>query len=337
VDVERFRHTVFVRAVIGKPGVRAKVRSQVKLQEYLDALNAKDGEAVTDRAIEGAAGGNGAAINVTKRLFIPVPPGKEAGVKVINDPYDRAVSFLGETKSRLFGRFGKAQPSHIMDGLFILPESAVAEYREEIAAAKARLEMEFLPAIEADYETAIERARSTPVKRGGLGPLFEEQDYAPLGDFLSAFGIDVLWLSLGVPDNLPKELQEEFAADFRARHAAASEEIFTALRTQFAGLIDHAAEVLTPGEDGKPRRFQASTLENIQRFCAVFQDRNLFGDDELQNLVDQARGLMTGISADKIRQSGDVRDAAAARFAEIKTALDSLVTVQAGRKFRLED
>jgi hypothetical protein len=32
-----------------------------------------------------------------------------------------------------------------------------------------------------------------------------------------------------------------------------------------------------------------------------------------------------------------VRDAAAARFAEIKTALDSLVTVQAGRKFRLED
>lgn len=337
VDAEAFKGTVFFRMKICKPGVRAKVRMGPALQEYIDVLNAKDGEQVLDRAIDGMTVGDKSALGVTKRLFIPLPPTKESGVQIINDPYERACRFLSEVKGTLTGRFGKAQPSKIMDGLFVLPETAVAEYREEVNAAKARLEMEYLPAIETDYEAAIERAQTTPVKRGGLGPLFSRGDYAPVGDFLAAFQIDCLWLKLGVPEGLPEALRAEFSEELHGRFAQAEEEIFTTLRTQFAELIEHAADILTPGEDGKPKKFQASTLENIGQFIAVFQDRNIFCDDQLQAVVEQARALMTGVSAEKIRKDGSVREEAARRFGEIRQQLDGLVTIQAGRKFRLAE
>ena len=342
IDAEQFKQTVFFRMVVRKPGTRAKVRSVNLLQEYLTKLRSEQQAAQgvnAQVAIDGVSMGEApkGTVGITKRLFIPVAPSKEDGKQVVNDPVEKANRFLSSVKERLCGRFGAAQPSRIMDGLFVLPEGKVQAYKEEIEAAQARLTLEFLPEIENGYEDAIHRAESEPLIKGGLGPLFSRGDYLSAQDFCASFEIDVLWLKLGVPDNLPKELQDQFRAEFQAKAQAAQEEIFTALRVQFADLIAHAQEVLTPGDDGKAKKFHASTLDNIRSFTAIFQDRNIFNDESLAALVEQARTVLTGVDLEAIRKDGGVRDQAARAFGEIKNNLDKLVTVQTSRKFDFSD
>ena len=343
VDAAQYLNKIFFRMVIGKPGGRAKIRSNEALSQYIDALKAEIKEAqgrgedtTQDRemvAVDGA--GSKGTVNATKRLFIPIAATKENGRQVINDPIDRTVKFLSDMKTRLTGRFSSARPSGIMDGLFVLAENKVQQYTEEIDAVKSRLELEYLPDVENGYEEAIERARTTPLRRGGLGPLFNRADYLPVSEFVEAFKIDVLWLKLSAADNVSEELKARFREDLTRRASDATEELLTALRVEMQGLFTHAVEVLTPGEDGKTKKFHESSLENIKSFLAVFQDRDLFNDDKLAPIVEQARRVITGISAEDVRKSASVREAAAASFSEIKAQLDGIVTVQAGRKFDL--
>jgi hypothetical protein len=341
IDAAQFSKTVFLRLVVKKPGTRAKVRSIDALQTYISQYHAEIMQAraagtlttAAAPAVDNLGDAANGTVKSTKALFIPIPATKENGRQVILDPVEKANRFLSDVKARLCGRFGIAQPSRIMDGLFVLPEGKVGAYKEEIEAAQQRLALEFLPEIMADYDAAIDRARTAPLRLGGLGPLFDAGDYLSAEDFIGAFKIDCLWLKLGVPDNLPKELQDQFRADFNTRAQEAQEEIFAALRAQFQALIAHAQEVLTPGADGKAKKFHASSLENIRQFTAVFADRDLFNDTELQGLVAQARTVLTGIDADKLRSNGNVRDQAAASFGTIRAELDKLVTVQTSRKY----
>ena len=337
VNAEKFSKTVFVRIVVSRPGVTVKIKSMTKLDEYVSKLKEESGGIFKADTLGVVIPSGANAVAATKRIFIKVPADKENGRQVIRDPIDKATKYLSEVKSRLTGRFGVAQPSRIMDGLYVLPESQVGAFQDEIEAAKSKLTLDFIPEIESEYDAMIERAQNSKLADGGLGPLFNRGDYPSAEEFCKAFGIDALWLKLGVPDNLPAELQAQFKADFERRTTEATEEIFTALRVQFAELIEHAADVLKPGEDGKAKKFNTSTLENIKAFSAVFEQRNIFGDAELQTLVEKARALMTGMDTDKIRKSQEVRELAQRKFAEIKTEIDKMIVTVPSRKFNLDE
>jgi len=324
--------------------VRAKVKSIDQLQEYLTQLRTEkaladgDEQARADVSVDGHVGNAPkGTVGITKRLFIPVPPTKEDGKQIVNDPIEKAKRFLDSTKARLVGPFSSAQPSCIMDGLFLIPQSKAQAYKEEIDAAAAKLILEYLPEIETGYEQAIEIARTAPLLRGGLGPLFDRGDYLSAEDFCAGFKIEMMPLKLEVPDNVERELREQFSAQLNAKFAAAEDEIGAALRQQAVDLFDHLRESLTPGEDGKPKKFHATAVENIRSFMANFADRNMFGDSDLSSIVEQARAVLGGVNVENIRKDGGVRDALAARVGEIKGQLDRLVTVQTSRKLDFSD
>ena len=339
VNAEAFRDSVFFSLSVLRPGIRRKVKNMAALEEYLKLSHADTGEAqngetpAVDLPKSFATGNNG-AVKVTKRLLLAVKPTKE---NPNPDPYENARSFLDEVKTELCGRFGKATPSYIKEGLFVVKKEFVQEFEDKLRAALDTLRAEHLPAVIADYPLAKQRAEQTPVKKGGLGPLYNEGDYCTPEQFANCFGLEWQWLALGIPEDLPPALRAEAQAKLETQFAEAAEEVKNALREGFQELIAHAAEKLKPAAPGeKAPQFKDSLIGNIAQFVECFQARNLMGDSQLEALVNQAKTVLTGLQPDRLRKFANVRETTRAQFEAIQKQLDAMIVTPQGRHFDLE-
>ena len=99
--------------------------------------------------------------------------------------------------------------------------------------------------------------------------------------------------------------------------AEASSEIQTVLRESMAKLVQHMADRLKEGPDGKPLRFKETTVSNLIEYLANFEFRNVTDDGELQTLVAQARELLNGVDSDDLRTTGDLRSRVQQGMADI--------------------
>jgi hypothetical protein len=104
-----------------------------------------------------------------------------------------------------------------------------------------------------------------------------------------------------------------------------------------AKLVQHMADRLKEGPDGKPLRFKESTVSNLVEFLANFEFRNVTDDQELQGLAAHARQLLQGVSADDLRTTADVRAKVQQGMASIAAQLDTMLTRSGARKFRFDD
>jgi len=336
LNVDAFKDGILFSLTVRRPGVRVKVKDMAALEEYLNLLHADDGQEPSNAAVDvpkKAAGGNG-TVKITKRIFLPRPVTKEDPRP---DPYESAVSFMNGIKEKLCGRFGKALPSKIKEGLFIVRKDLVEEFETDLKAALEELHRDYIPPVLADYQFAKERARGTPVKQGGLGPLYREADYATAEEFCEQFSLEWQYLQLGIPDDLPAVLRQEAVEKLNRQFTEAAEEVKLALRESFADLINHASEKLKPSENGKQQIFRDSLLGNIAQFCEVFESRNLMGDSELAALVSSAKNVLTGLQPDRVRKFANIREEVKGKFDEIKAQLDGMLTTKKSRKFDLSE
>ncbi len=336
IDVDKLRNGILFSLTVRKPGVRVKVKDMAALESYLAALHAA-GEDPVNAAVDAprrmSSNGNG-TVKITKRILLPKPVTKEDEEA---DPYEATTSFLNGIKEKLCGRFGRALPSKIKEGLFIVRKDLVESFEEDLKAALNKLESTYIPAVRDDYEASKARAKETPVKQGGLGPLYREADYPTAEEFCGMFGLEWQYLQLGIPADLPEALRAEQAAKLERQFAEASEEITLALRESFQALITHATEKLSckPGE--KPPRFHDTLIGNIGQFCEVFESRNLLNDTALQNLVNQAKTVITGLDPDRLRTYANVREETRTKFEAIQKQLDTMLVSQKSRHFDLSD
>lgn len=326
INVEDFNAGVFFSMTIRKWGARARVRDAAKLAEYLALLAKADDQTVA--AIEGSQIGSKVTAKSAAKTTVQL---------LRSEPYDKLVTFLNETKAKLCGPFGKANPSRIKEGLFVVSKQLIQEFEDQLNAAQDKLSLEYIPALTADYEAAKERARTLPVDKGGLGPLYNPQDYPPVQEVEKLFSLEWQWLALGVPEDLPAALRAEANEKFQRQMQEAADEVKTALRASLAGFVSHLVERLTVNPGDKPKIFRDTVIGNIQQFIEVFNARNIMGDTELAALVDKARTLIQDVSPDKLREHADVRENTREGFEQIKAQLDLMISEQKGRVFDLSD
>lgn len=318
INTDRFKETAFLRISIKRFGNRAKVKDDAKLQEYLRALHATEGDQPAQSAIQN--GDSSKSVNTTKIL-------------IKSEPLDALNRYLTETKNSLVGKFGKANPSRLMDGLFVVALPLVAEFEDVITKARQQMSDTLIPAAVADYEASIERAEKDPVNKGGLGPLFNRLDYITIAEFAQQFGIDTQWLTLKPADELPPEIRAKNEKEFAEKMNNAWETIGSAMQVAFLELIEHAADKLKPGPDGKGKVWRDSTLTNLQAFCDCFDSRNITNDKALAELVGKAQEILIGADPKALRKDINVRDATQKKFEEIKASLE--VEVKRNRRFDL--
>ncbi len=181
------------------------------------------------------------------------------------------------------------------------------------------------------------RQRETEQK---LGTLADRFTWPSLARVRGSFDAKIRYLMLDTPQSLKgvsAAIFERERAKAEREWAEALDECKQVLRSAFADLVGHLADRLAPGEDGKRKIFRNSLVKNFDEFVSTFSARNIADDAQLADLVQRARDVMTGVSADDLRDVDALRRDVAAKMAAIKTEIDPLVTDRPTRQYNEDE
>jgi hypothetical protein len=227
----------------------------------------------------------------------------------------------------------KCLPSVLRKGVFLLPLASIGKVNAKMEAFAAQREV-LVDAFVAVYPNLIDQAQMR------LRELFSEDDYPPAEQVKERFALSWSYVSFGVPESLAtidSALFEEQKQKQAAQWSEAQSVVQDLLRARTLELVSHMTERLTPGADGKAKTFRNSMLENIDEFLGDFDSLNVTSDAELAALVGRARELLSGVDAQTLRKSQNLRESLGSAFGEIQNQLGTLLVDRPRRAVSFED
>lgn len=194
---------------------------------------------------------------------------------------------------------------------------------EEFATKMREFQEELAEAVES-LDRHYSELKATARQR--LGSLFNAGDYPQ--SLRSMFSVEFDFPSVQPPDYLQElnpQLYEEECRRVQSRFDEAvrlAEEAFT---TELARLVSHLTERLSGHDDGKPKTFRDSTLENLTDFFRRFQELNVRSSEQLDQLVIQAQQVIRGVEPQDLRDNAGLRQHVATEMSRVESALDGLL------------
>lgn len=244
-----------------------------------------------------------------------------------SDKYKSILNF----QSEVYNWINKnAVPSFFLRGSYLFNISMVEEVEQYLKAQSAFLKEKVKPLL-SEYEQKIAEAEQK------LGDQFNFSDYPNLDVLKSSFSFSWKWTIFDIPEGLPEKIfqEEKLKAENMWRESA--EQISLCLRQAFVELIKHANSMLEPNADGKTKGFKNSSFDNIDEFISTFKNRNIVDDKELENLVEQARKVLTNINdPQELKKDKEMKAIVSKNFNEITSKLDEMIAVKPSRKFDLD-
>jgi hypothetical protein len=170
--------------------------------------------------------------------------------------------------------------------------------------------------------------------RERLGSLFNPADYPET--LVGLFGVEWSFPSVEPPDYLVQLSPGLYEAE-RARVAARFDEAVQlaeqAFLDEFARLVAHLTDRISGvGEDGQPRVFRDSAVENLTGFFARFRELNVRSNDQLDALVAEAQRAVRGVGARDLRESDGLRLEVAAQLGRVRASLDAMLVDRPRRR-----
>jgi hypothetical protein len=194
---------------------------------------------------------------------------------------------------------------------------------EEFAAKMQEFQAELAEAVE-----ALDRRYSElkAAARQKLGNLYNSSDYP--ASLVGLFDISFEFPSVEPPDYLQQlnpALYEEECHRVQSRFDEAvrlAEEAFTA---ELAKLLSHLTERLSGQEDGKPKTFKDSTVENLTDFFQRFRELNVRSSGQLDSLVADAQRVIRGVEPQALRDNAGLRQQVATEMSRVQSVLDGML------------
>jgi len=162
--------------------------------------------------------------------------------------------------------------------------------------------------------------------RRRLGKLFNAADYPT--SLVGLFDVSYDFPSVEPPDylrQLSPQLYEQEAQRVAARFNEAiqlAEQVFT---EELSKLVSHLTERLSGGDDGKPKIFRDSAIENLREFFERFRHLNIRSNDQLEDLVAQAQQVVRGLEPQALRDNQSLRQQVATQLSGVQSVLDGLL------------
>jgi hypothetical protein len=162
--------------------------------------------------------------------------------------------------------------------------------------------------------------------RSRLGRLFNPADYpVSLGE---EFGVTWDYPAVEPPSYLQQlnpRLYEEQCQRVQARFQEAVELAEQAFSEELAGLVQHLSERLSGSDDGKPKVFRDSAVDNLKEFFSRFRRLNIHSSEQLDEIVEQARRLVSPVRPGELRSDTGLRSQLATQLAGVQASLDGLM------------
>ena len=231
----------------------------------------------------------------------------------------------------------KCIPSFFRAGIYCVPIPSVQEtegYMKDRFTGRAELVVKLLDVY--DVQKAEAETRLGAVQVGNVQvDVYNPSEYPPKSAVEAAYKFEWAWVNLGTPGKLKSisagffEQEQQKAA---AKWAEATDQVKALMRSQFKELVDHLVDRLSPEEDGKRKKFHATTVNKVKEFLDAFSVKNVTDDTELEQLVGATRKLMDGVDVDQIKGSDHLRSNIQKGFGIVKDCLDQLVVEGGTRK-----
>jgi len=171
-----------------------------------------------------------------------------------------------------------------------------------------------------EYEQYIKEAREVLEKDG----IFNINDY-PM-NIHNRFSINYRFINLTVPSHINESMREKELIKFQQMVRETRETGILALRQGFADIITNLADTLSGKLDGERKRLYQVSIDKVEQFFNSFKSKNLFHDNELENVIANANDLLSGISAKDLHNDIDLTKEINSQLKNVKTTLNSMIT-----------
>ena len=162
--------------------------------------------------------------------------------------------------------------------------------------------------------------------RERLGSLFNDGDYP--GSLQGMFQVSWDFPSVEPPDYLQQlnpELYQQECERIQRRFDEAVKLAEEAFIAELAKIVSHLTERLSGSADGKPKVFRDSAIDNLSDFFDRFGQLNVRSNEQLDNLVANARQIVRGIGPQQLRESQSLRQYVATELSGVQSVLDGLL------------
>jgi hypothetical protein len=204
-------------------------------------------------------------------------------------------------------------------GIRLIKQENIAAFNVHMTSVRAELN-------EAVWNLDSHYSELKSIARARLGSLYDQNDYPLSLDGL--FKIDWDFPSVEPPDYL-RELHPKLWREQNDRAASRFEEAVKLAEDAFieelSKLISHLNERLSGEEDGKPKIFRDSAVENLSEFFQRFRQLNIRSNAQLDELVEQAQRIVRGVKPQQLRENVNVRQEVATQLSGVQSVLDGLL------------
>ena len=204
-------------------------------------------------------------------------------------------------------------------GLRLIRQQDIAGFDVQMTTLRAEL-AEAVANLDNHYAELRSAARER------LGSLFNPSDYPITLEGL--FGIGWEYPSVEVPDYLQRLSPQLYEQECRRVASCFDEAVLLAEEAFLAELnrlVSHLTERLSGGDDGKPKVFRDSAVDNLREFFTRFQQLNVRSNADLDSLVEQARRILNGVEPQQLRDNATRRQQIASQLAGVQASVDGML------------
>ena len=242
-----------------------------------------------------------------------------AGKKLLNTKHDayKALTSLKSKITRFWKDNSLAFPGEA--GVRLIKQDRITEFDEAFQQYKSDLTAA-VRQLDVHYSDLKEAARIR------LGALYDASDYP--SSLEDEFGVEWDFPNVEAPDYLRQLNPEVYAEQSRRvteRFDRAVELAEQAFIEELDRLVNHMAERLACGEDGRPKIFRDSAVANFNEFFARFRELNVSSNQELDALVNRCEQLMSGVQPQGLRDNESLRRSLSTNLATVQSSLDQLL------------
>ena len=207
------------------------------------------------------------------------------------------------------------------------PEPGIRLIRQDdIAAFDVQMQT-----LKSELGEAVERldehfAELRSSARQRLGSLYDDGDYPE--SLLGLFDVEWDFPAFEPPDylrQLSPELYRQECQRVQARFDEAVRMAEEAFLSELAKLVSHLTDRLSGGEDGKPKIFRDSAVDNLRGFFERFRQLNIGSNEQLDELVGQCQQIVEGIQPQDLRDQQSLRQHVSTQLSGVQSVLDGLL------------
>ena len=204
-------------------------------------------------------------------------------------------------------------------GIRLIRQQDISAVQVQLTTLKAEL-TEAVEQLDQQYDALKATARER------LGSLFNPTDYP---DSLRSL-FDVTWDFPNVePPSYLQQLSPDLYRQESQRVAARFDEAVQLAETAFieemSRLVSHLTERINGSDDGQPKVFRDSAIENIREFFQRFRELNVHSSEQLDQLVEQSQRILNGVDPQALRDTAQLRQRVSGELSAVQSVLDGMM------------